>query len=552
MSLPIPLRVKLRSSRLERDITAEIRDLQFRWTDPGGYASCQVSLHRPLTLTPDEIAYYGHLVIYDARHAGVAWDGRLEDPGRSAGGDGQIWDLAATGGQAHTRDRTVPLIYVQQLGSGDFERAATNAPGGTVNGGDDPGGSTKDALVLQFPQGQGINTGSQVNARYSAVARAGQKLALIGYAWDGGSSDANMLVLSVASTAGGASDIPRSEAITTVGSVYATRVVSTNWVNGRDTLDLRYLRNAGGAYTVPSDLAWVSFFDMVATAMRYNSSGAELIGPGSPTGFGGYAATVLASDVVSDLLGRVLTGFDGAGATVATTTHQIDQLAYPDGVTADRVLDDLLLLEPGYTWRVWERNSAGKFRFEWTTRPTSVRYEADTAYDAYDSQGSSEGLYNAVTVRWRDSAGRGQTTVRTSTVPALAVAGLTRQAQIDLGADVGSLANANRAGDQFLAEHQYPPNAGRLRIARPVVDVQSGRMVQPWEIRPGLIRVKGVQPRIDALNASARDGVTIFRIVSADYRTSDGVATLELDSYARTTPRLIADLIRRPVITRRR
>lgn len=551
MSLPIPLRVKLRSSRLERDITAEVRDLSFRWTDPGGYASCQVSLHRPLTLTPDEIAYYGQLVVYDTRNASVVWDGRLEDPGRSAGSDGQVWELAATGGQAHTRDSTLPLIYVQQLGSGDFERAATNAPGGTVNGGDDPGGSGKDSLVLQFPQGQGINTGSQVNARYSAVARAGQKLGLIGYAWDGGSGDADMLVRSVVSTGGGASDIPRSEAITTAGGAYATRVVSTNWVNGRDTLDLRYYRNAGGAYTVPSDLAWVSFFDVNVAAMRYNASGAELIGPGSPTGFAGYTSTVLASDVVADLLGRVLTGYDGSAATVATTTHAIDHLAYPDGVTADRVLEDLRALEPGFTWRVWERNSSGKFHFEWVARPSSVRYEADTV-DGYNSQGSGEGIYNAVTVRWRDSAGRVQETIRTSTVPALTAAGLTRQAQIDLGSDVGSLANATRAGDQFLAEHQYPPNAGRLRIARPIVDVQSGRMVQPWEIRPGLIRVKGVQPRIDALNASARDGVTIFRIVSADYRASDGAATLELDSYARTTPRLIADLLRKPVLTRRR
>lgn len=551
MTVPVPLRVRLRSTRTERDITAEVRDLSFRWTDPGGYASCQVGLHRPLTLTPDEIAYYGQMVVYDARSGAVAWDGRLEDPGRSAGAEGQVWDLAATGGQAHTRDSTVPLIYVQKLGSGDFERAATNAPGGTVNGGDDPGGSGKDAMILQFPQGQGINTGSQVNARYSALARAGQKLGLIGYAWDGGSSDPNMLIRSVASTGGGVSDIPRSEAITTAGSAYATRVVSTNWTNGRDTLDLRYYRNAGGAYTVPSDLAWVSFFDMNVTAMRYNASGAELIGPGSPSGFAGYSSTVLASDVVADLLGRILTQYDGAGATVSTTTHQIDQLAYPDGVNPDRVLTDLLLLEPGFTWRVWERNSAGKFRFEWVARPSSVRYEADTV-DGYDSQGSSEGLYNAVSVRWRDSAGRVQETIRTSTVPALAAAGLTRQAQIDLGSDVGSLANAQRAGDQFLAEHQYPPNAGRLRIARPIVDVQTGRMVQPWEIRPGLIRVRGIQPRIDALNATARDGVTIFRIASHEYRVADGAATLELDSYARTTPRLIADLLRRPVITRRR
>ncbi len=552
MSIPIPLGVRLRSSRLaDVDITKEIRDLTFRWTDPGGYASCQVSLSRPLTLQPDEIQYYGQLIVFDGRNARPVWDGRLEDPGRS-NSDGPVWDLAATGGQAHTRDRTLPLIYAQKLGGGDFERAATNAAGATVNGSEDPGGSGKDALVVQFPQGQTINQNSRANGRYAAVARAGQKLALIGYSWDGGSADTNMNVDAVLSTGGGASDTPRTATITTTGEAYATRVVSSNWANGRDTLDLRYWRTAVGAYTVPSDLAWVAFMDINITAMRYNAAGTELVGPGSPSGFGGYTSTVLASDVVADLLGRVLSQYDGAGATIATTTHAIDQLAYPDGVTPDRVLEDLLLLEPTFTWRAWERNSNGKYRFEFVQRPSSVRYEADTQFDQYEGPSSGDGLYDSVTVRWRDAAGRVQTTVRTSTVPALAAAGLPRQAQIDLGSDVGSLANAQRAGDQFLAEHQYAPNAGRLRISRPIVDMQTGRMVMPWEIRPGLIRVRGIQPRVDALNASSRDGVTVFRIVSAEYRASDGSVTLELDSYARTTPRLIADLIRRPAPTRRR
>jgi hypothetical protein len=195
------------------------------------------------------------------------------------------------------------------------------------------------------------------------------------------------------------------------------------------------------------------------------------------------------------------------------------------------------------TWRVWERNAAGKYRFEWVRVPGAVRYEADVT-DGYSSQGSADGLYNAVTVRWRDGAGRTRTTTRTSTVPQLDAAQLTRQGWIDLGDDVGSDAAAARAGDQWLAERQDPPNAGQLRIARPIVDLQTGRMVQPWEIRPGLIRVRGILPRADALNATTRDGVAVMRIVASEYRASDGAAVLELDSYAPTTPRLIAQLIR--------
>jgi hypothetical protein len=543
VSLPIPLTVRLRTSRGDRHVTADAHDLTFRWTDPGGFASCTVSLDRPLTLQPDEIAYYGQMTVYDARTGCVAWDGRLEDPGRSAGADGQVWQLVGIGGQAHTRDRTVPLIYVDKPSLGGFERVLNNTPGATNGTGEDPGGSGKDAITLQFPQGLAINTGSRVQVRYSDVARAGQKLALIGYAWDGGSGDVNMLVQAIVSTNGGTSETPRSAAITTTGEAYATRVVGTHWTNGRNTLDLRYVRNAGGAYTVPSDLAWVSFFDIVVVAMRYQANGNERTS--------GYTSTVLASEVVADLLGRLLTQYDGAGATIAATTHAIDQLAYPDGVTADKVLEDLLALESGHTWRVWERNDAGKFKFEFVPVPASVRYEADVL-DGYDSQGSADGLYNQVTVRWRDAAGRIQTTTRTATVPTLDAAGLIRTGSIDLGTEVGSLSAAQRAGDRWLAERQFPPNAGRLRIARPILDLQSGRMVQPWEIRPGLIRVRGILPRPDGLNGVSRDGVTIFRIISSEYRASDGAATLELDSFARTTPRLIADLRRRMVPVRRR
>ncbi len=541
MSTPIPLVVSLRSSRGAGDVTVDLRDLVMRWTDPGGYASCTVSLDRPLTLQPAEIAYYGQMVVSDARTGCVVWDGRLEDPGRSAGRDGQVWDLAAVGGQAHTRDRTVPLIYVDQPLR--FHRVRNNSPGATDSVTEDPGGTSKDAIVLQYPQGVGITTGSRVQVRYSDVARAGQKLALIGYSWDAGGADAGMLIQALASTGGGSADTPRSAVMSAAGEAYATRVVGTHWVNGRDTLDFHFVRNSGGAATISSDLMWVSVMDVVVVAMRYNANATEKTS--------GYASTVLASEVVADLLGRLLPAYDGAGAAIATTTHPIDQLAYPDGISPDRVLDDLMALESGHTWRVWERNDAGKFRFEWTPVPSSVRYEADVT-DGYDSQGSADGLYNAVSVRWRDSSGGIRTTTRTASVPILDAAGLTRTGSIDLGTDAGSSSAAQRAGDRWLADRQFPANAGRLRIARPVLDVQSGRMVQPWEIRPGLIRVRGILPRPDGLNGVSRDGVTIFRIVSSEYRASDASVTLELDSFARTTPRLIANLTRRVVPTRRR
>ncbi|MFI2577693.1 hypothetical protein ACH5AJ_36470 [Streptomyces rochei] len=537
MSLPIPLTVRLRTSRGSRDITREVRDLSIRWTDPGGYATCQVSLDRPLTVQPWEIAYYGDLTVHDGRHGGVVWDGRLEDPGRSAGTQGQVWDLAAVGGQAHTRDRTVPLIYIDNPLT-SLDRVDNATPKGDDSVATDPGtnASQQQALVLQYPQGITIVTNARVVMRYLGIQQAGQKLARVDHTWDTGRTDSAFQVESLCRTDGSlaSGEVARSDNWTTAGGGSSPRRIGTHWTAGRNTVEWRTIyTGVGGA--INNDLHWASVSNMLAMATRYTAAGVEQL-TGTPYG----NSYVLAHEVVADLLGRLLSAFDGAGATIASTTHPIDQLAYPDGVDSARVLDDLMTLEAGFTWRAWERNAAGKYRFEWVQLPTTVRYEADLL-DGYESQGSADGLHNSVTVRWRDSKGRPRTTTRTSSVPELDAAGLPRQGSIDLGSDVGSTSAANRVGDQWLADRRYAPNAGRLRVARPILDLQTGRMVQPWEIRPGLIRVRGILPRPDALNpAAGRDGVTIMRIVGGEYRASDGAATLDLDSYAPSTARLLA------------
>ncbi|GAB3817627.1 hypothetical protein [Micromonospora zhanjiangensis] len=542
MSLPIPLTVRLSTTSTDMHIGAQVRDLTFGWTDPGGYASCRVSLDRPLSLQPAEIAYYGTLTVHDARNGTTVWEGRLEDPGRSAGRDGQVWDLAALGGKAHTQDRTLPLLYVDG-GYSPWQRVDNATPGGQDGTSVDPGDAAglRQALVLRFPQALAVSSGSRVVVRHSGAQAAGQKIARVSYTWDAGITSPNLTVQLVTRTDGnvGTGEVASTQTWTTAGGSASPTVV-TNFPNNpsptwRNTAEF-WIQYAGGAGTVTADTWWASLYNVSLRTMLLTATGTEITT--------GYAApTVLASEVVADLLGRVLTGFDGSTAIIATTSYGIDQLAYPDGVTPEKVLQDLLALEAGYTWRAWERTASGKFRFEWTPVPNTVRYEADVV-DGYDSQGSADGLYNQVTVRGRDLSGRVLTLTRTATVPALDAAGLVRQGQVDLGDEVWSTAAAQRVGDAWLAARQYPPNAGRLRISGPVLDLTTHRYVMPWEIRPGLIRVRGILPRPDALNATSRDGVTVFRIVAAEYRASDAAATLDLDSPAPSVPQALADLAR--------
>lgn len=540
--MTIDLAVRLSTSRTDRHVTADLRDLTFRETAVGGFAHATMSLDRPLHIQPDEIAYYGRVYVYDARNGRTVWEGRLEDPGRGARGDGTVWRLTAMGPAAHAHDRTVPLVYAdRRLDAWVTANAAARYI--QMSRRVREGSGAEPVLQAQVPRNTVWVNGHVGRWAYRAVADAGMALGRVSASWDTGSTSADQQVrLGTDTTFTGFSSLDTDTWNTAGGTLAASRGGSPAITAGHTFAFLDVIRNTSNL-TVADETVWAELYAVVVRGLLKDAAGADIT-----TGY--TLDTVLASQVVADLLGRLLTAYDGAAATVATTTYPIEQLAYPDGTDAARVLDDLMKLEPAFRWGAYESNTAGKHRFEWVAWPSTVRYEVD-ATDGFDSPGSADGLYNAVAVRWVDELGQVRTNRRTSTVGVLTDAGLTREAFVDLGDEVGTSGNADRAGDQFLAEHQFAPNAGRLVVARPVLDLDAGRMVMPWEIRPGhLIRVRGVLPRVDALNATARDGATVFRVWSREYSTAAAAATLELDSYAPSTARALADA--KPVITRRR
>jgi hypothetical protein len=540
MTLPIPLTVQLSSARTIRHIERDLRSLSFRSVAPGGFASAQFSLDRPLNLSPDEIAYYADVDIFDARNGNTVWCGRLEDPGRGVGSDGQVWDLAAVGPSAHAQDRTVPLIYVDR----DLTNWAYSSIGGNniktnrVQVTEYDSDTTIDAVEMQITEqagsgAVGLATNAVIRFRYGLLREGGQLLARFDYKHIEGRAHANLRVQGVV---GSPLATPRDDAFSTSESAANPKVMTTNFGASLDAVEV-VVRWTGAAGTkILDDITWTQIAGLYVMAQRFTKAGAVV-------GASGYTThSVLASEVVADLLGRLLPEYDGANATVETTSYAINQLAYPDGITPAGVLNDLMLLEPAYFWQATDRMPNGKYRFEWKTWPTTVRYEADVS-DGYRSTGSADGLYNAVTVRWKDTAGRIKRTRRTQTVAVLDAVGLTRDAFLDLGDNAGSSESAIQAGDQLLAEHATPPNAGTLTIARRIYDHERGRMVDPWEIRPGnLIRVRGITPNPNSLNATIRDGVTVFQIVAKDYDTTSAASTLELDSYSPTVARALAAL----------
>lgn len=548
MSIPIPLAVRVSTSKRDLHLTRWLRDLQFREVATGGFASCTFAIDRPLGTMPEDLEYFATVYVYDGSGATV-WEGRLEDLGTESGTAGQVWRISALGPSTHASDRNVPLIYVDT--SWDKWIKARSASGEQqntqVSTGEDPGGSGDQALVLSFPTGMTVPTNGACTSYYLCLDASGQKLAVFDYSWDAGLTSASWQIRGFSS----GTNVVRTQSASTAGSGTSTAIIGSGAFAVGDSRPIVQFRWTGAASgTGTSDIVWASIKNICVRATTYNASGSE-----NTSSYTSADKTILASTVVNDLLGRLLDQYDGAKATVETTSYEITQLAYYDGVTAKEVLDDLMEFEPGYRWGAYETQVPGAGqgnRFEWKAWPTSVRYEATTA-DGFDSPASATNVWNAVRVYYEDSLGQTVSvrSVSADDVPELDDHDLTREAKLELRG-AGSAANAAQAGEQFLEEHARPPATGTLKVARPILDLLDGRWVQPWQIRAGeLIRVRDVQPRVDALAAAGRDGVSVFKVASREYNTADATAILELDEYTLSTAQALANRGRRGKLGRR-
>lgn len=534
---PVPARKNVQHDALplavrigDRHITREVSGLAFRKEAFGGLRSISLRLARPLDRFDPNLAALSKCYIYDGRSAETVAEGRLSDFGRSAGTDGQQWDLVAFGPAQHATDVTFPYVLVHN--STDFKRHSDSTKNATT--GSDERADTSPSLLISAEEGKTVTT-SWVGKMVSRLMRnAGMELGRVSCEIDAGVTDADY-VLQLVVNDGSDTVVDSAGANTTQTTLEDT--IAGSIPAGADAVSIRVVRNSTG--TTGAENQWFEFWNINQRALLIDKDGTDRV-----TGYGNDY--ILAADVVKDLLGRHLAQFDGANATVSTSgTYQIDQLSYPDGVTAEQVLNDLAILEPAYVWYAKEDITGAGYQFFYEALPTSVRYEV-TLDDGGTFPVSTQELFNEVTVRWTDKDGRPRTNVRTLACAALDDAGITRSTVIDLGDEIGSTAAANRAGDNFLAEHNVPKNAGTLNVSRPIRDLTLGRMVAPFEIEPReLIRVRGVESNPDALNADSNDGQTVFRIWATTYTSDSNTAALELDTDARTTTNALRKLAKR-------
>lgn len=532
MTLAVPLTVRIGDDH----VTQKLKDLSFRREAVGGLQSISVSFDAPLSTLA--VATLEKVYLFDARTAETIGEARVADLGRSASADGgQTWEIVAFGPAQHASDIMAPAVYVDQSITDGWRQVDRVTKGATWSQSTRPGSTTDaaaEAQVFQFPQGLTVGTSDEVTSRYERVREAGMKLGRLSVTVDGGANDTDYQTKVMVRTAGaGGGSVATANLSTASANVAA--VVVTDWANGRNGIDLKFLR-AVNTGAVANDNRWASFSSIVVRTLLLNQDGTEIT-----TGY--TQDYVLAHEVVEDLLGRRLPEFDGAGAIIDTSgTFQIDSLVYVDGVSPKEIFDDLMLLEPAFYWTTGPDTTGNGYAFEWKEWPTSVRYEA-TLEDGGNFPASAQELYNEVLVRYRDKRGRTRSLTVTGACPMLDAAGLTRRAEFDVGDEIHTPNGAQRVGDNFLAAHKYPPNAGTLSIARPIRDLTTGQMVQPFEIEAGeLIRVYGIESFPDSLNASSNDGQTVFRIWAMNYASASNTAQLELDTYPRSTAAALAAL----------
>ena len=528
----VPLAVRVSNARVDQMLTGYLHgDLHFTKTDPGGFRAASFTVSQKLGFRTDMIQPYSRIYIYNQRNGDTVFEGDVSHPGRSVSDDGALLEVQVEGGVERLNDWSGQRIFIDtDMTAWNLTNQSTR--GGLVSTGDDLGGSGADALTLSFPNSFHVDLNYRSEVSYTRLVEAGQELGRVNYSWDGGLGTGWLIRLIVSPP----STIARSQVVSTTGSGGSGAVVGGGIPVGAITPFLQFIwPNAGGSSTGTTDVTWVSLMGVTVVARLHLKDGSFKTS--------GYVDWVTADVVWEDLLGDILAStFDGANASIDLGTgYNITQLAYPDGTTPMQVADALMGFEPACTYIVGPSNPINdKYSLTWMSRSDVPRYEFSTWADEHSGGAQAVEQYNEAVARWRAPTGEIRSTITTQSVPEMTAAGRTRRYYQDLTDTVSSATNATQANATVLNDHRFPLNGGQVTVSRPVVDLWTGRTVQPFEIQPGYIaRIVGINPSRDALNNSPRNGSSLCRIVNTDYSSGSNSVSIALDSVPYSMARAI-------------
>lgn len=495
-----PLSLRINDGVTDRHVTQYASGLQFRKSAVGGHADASVRLKVPNSMF-DQLGPADRLYIYDARTAETVWEGYTNNPGTASGRDGQGLDLSALGGSALASDRRERLVYIDRsLESWAQDTEHPQAPSGTAQVSDGPDGSGvlegTPGLYLQFNPGHPVDSGYQVGLIYNGLLDSPMKVGGLVGRYDAGINSPGLYRVDwFALPAAGTSYWDVLHLGVTDLELYAGGA----YLDADQPMLAITMIYTGAATNVTTDTVWSLTGDVSVLGQLVDRYGADL-NMATAAHVTVPDAYILAHEIVEDLLGRILTFCDPSTATLDVATYEIDQLSYADATSAADVLADLALYEPDMLWEILESDDNGLHRFNYRAWPTIHRYLIPPSMPI-DVPGSDVDLCNRIAVNWADVKGKPQITIVGAYVPELGnkspvlagaldptFVGRVRDADpVTLPEGRGSAANAVRIGTQILAEKADPPTAAKVTVDRPIMDVDQGRWVMPWEIEPGYL-----------------------------------------------------------------
>lgn len=523
---PVPLAVRCKNARTDQLVNGYIHGgVKFQKSDPGGFKSASFVVSQKLGYRTDIIMPYSRIYIMDMQSGDVVFEGDVSHPGRSVSDDGALLEVQVDGGMERLNDWNGPRIYCDS----DFtawEKTTNSLSGTELIVGDDKGGSGVDAMTLSFAQETHVETNYRCEVGYYRIAEAGQQLGRINWTWDAGITNASWVIRNIVTPP---STVARTAFANVAGGGLSGAYVGPSWTAGANIAYLQLLWNSAASNTGTLDIVWTSIMNLTVVAHLWLKDGTRRTGAN-------HDDSVKATHVVEDLLGdpEILAGyFDGDNAVIDPgNSTDIDHLVFPDGVTPQGVLDELMKFEPSCTYMVGPSNPLNdKYTLSWIQRSNEVRYELLVWADEHSGGAQPTDQYNQVITRWRTPVGNLRFTTSTQSIPEMTAVGRNRRFFQDLGDVTGNAANATAANATVMLDHRFPRNGGQVKVQRDVVDLFTGLKVAPYQIEPGyLARVVGINPSVDALNNSPRNGSTVCQIVNTDYDSSDNSATLDLDA----------------------
>lgn len=536
----VPLAVHVENARYDGLLTGYlIGGVKFTLTDPGGFRSASFVVSQRLGFRSDMVQPYSRIKIWNKRNGDTVFEGDVSHPGRSVGDTGELLEVNVEGGVERLNDWSGGRIFVDRQFDA-YKKSGDSVTAANIDAGEDRGGSVSDALNLGFPGDLTVKPNDKINASYWRIRECGQTLGRINYSWDGGHNSATYNVRLIVTPP---STVARANVLQIAGGGGSGAVVGGAIPVGANVAFLQLVSLAGAnVNTGTLDTVWASFLDPVIVARLYLKDGTfKSVG---------YTDSVTAVNVWEDLLGdpNILPMFDGVNAQLDTGSgFQIQQLAYPDGCTPMQVADELMKFEQSCTYLVGP-SALGDTRYSirWLSRTNVPRYEFSARADEYQAGAQPVEQYNVAVAKWRTPNGTARFTTTVQSIPEMTAANRTRRFFQDLGQETSDSVNAGQANTAVLEEKRFPQNGGSITVARRIVDLYTGRRIEPFEIQPGYVaRIVGVNPSRDALNDSPRNGSSLCRIVTNDYDSGSHSASIALDSEPWSMRRAIADVGKR-------